>query len=73
MFLICSGLCRNIGFFIVTCLLCIFAQLTNINVLGMLAIRNLNNWVISQEFLLVDLAKTQYTRDDEGPISLHKP
>ena len=32
----------------------------------MLAIRNLNNWVI-QELLLVDLAKTQYTRDDEGP------
>ena len=32
----------------------------------MLAIRNLNNWVI-QELLLVDLAKTQYTRDDEVP------
>ena len=31
----------------------------------MLAIRNLNNWVI-QELLLVDLAKTQNTRD-EGP------
>ena len=32
----------------------------------MLAIRNLNNWAI-QELLLVDLAKTQYARDDEGP------
>ena len=35
-----------------------------------------NNWVI-QEFLLVDFAKTQYTRDgiDEGPyscINLHQ-
>ena len=45
---------------------CIRAQLTNSNVLGMLAIRNLNNWVI-QKLLLVDLTKTQYTRDDEGP------
>ena len=44
----------------------ILAQLTNSNVLGMLAIRKLNNWVI-QEMLLVDLAKPQYTRDDEGP------
>ena len=32
----------------------------------MLAIRNLNNRMI-QELLLVDLAKTQYTRDDKGP------
>ena len=32
----------------------------------MLAIRNLNNWV-SQELLSVDLAKAQYTCDDEGP------
>ena len=32
----------------------------------MLAIRDLNNRVI-QEFLLVDLAKTQYTLDDEEP------
>ena len=30
--------------------------------------RDLNNWVI-QELLLADLAKTQYTRDDEGPYS----
>ena len=28
----------------------------------------LNNWVI-QELLFVNLAKTQYTRDDEGPYS----
>ena len=41
------------------------------NVLGTLAIRDLNNWVI-QELLLVNLAKTQYTRDDEGPLFLHK-
>ena len=34
----------------------------------MLAIRDLNNWVI-QQLLLADLAKTQYTRDDEGPYS----
>ena len=40
------------------------------NVLGTLAIRDLNNWVI-QELLLVDLAKTQYTRDDEEPL-LHE-
>ena len=47
---------------------CILAQLTNSNVLGIFAIRNLNNWVIhDQELLLVDLAKTQYTRDAEGP------
>ena len=47
--------------------------LTNSNVLGKLAIRDLNNWVI-QELLLADLAKTQYTRDDEGPyIFSHKP
>ena len=34
----------------------------------MLAIRDVNNWVI-QELLLEDLAKTQYTRDDDqkGP------
>ena len=43
-------------------------SLTNSNVLGKLAIRDLNNWVI-QELLLADLAKTQYTRDDEGPHS----
>ena len=38
------------------------------NVLGKLTIRDLNNWVI-QELLLADLAKTQYTRDDDGPYS----
>ena len=32
----------------------------------MLAIRALKNGLI-QELLLVDLAKTQYTRDDEEP------
>ena len=37
---------------------CILAQLTNSKVLGMLAIRNLNNWVI-QELLLMDLAKNR--------------
>ena len=47
---------------------CILTQLTNSNVLGKLAMRDLIIWVI-QEFLLVDLAKTQYTRDDEGPYS----
>ena len=47
---------------------CILPQLTNSNVLGKLTIRDLNNWVI-QELLLVDLAKTQYTRGDEGPCS----
>ena len=41
------------------------------NVLGTLAIRDLNNWVI-QELLLVDLGKTQYTRDEEEPLFLHK-
>ena len=29
-------------------------------------VRDLNNWVI-QELLFADLAKTQYTRDDQGP------
>ena len=43
-------------------------NLTNSNVLGKLAIRDLNNWVI-QELLLADLAKTQYTREDERPYS----
>ena len=53
--------------FIVTCLL--YSCLTNqSNILGKLAIRGLNNWAI-QELLLADLAKTQYTRDDEGPYS----
>ena len=33
--------------------------------------RDLNNRAI-QELLLVDLAKTQYTRDDEKPYFLHK-
>ena len=33
--------------------------------LAALAICDKNNWVI-QELLLVDLAKTQYTRDDKG-------
>ena len=47
---------------------CILAQLTNSNVLGKLTIRDLNNWVI-QELLMADLAKTQYTRDDEGLYS----
>ena len=32
----------------------------------MLPIRALNSWVV-YELLLEDLAKTQYTRDDEGP------
>ena len=52
---------------IVTCLL--YSCLTNhCNVLGKLAIRDLNNWVI-QELLLANLAKAQYTRDHEGPYS----
>ena len=38
------------------------------NVLGKLAIRDLNNWAI-QELLLADLATTQYTRENEGPYS----
>ena len=37
---------------------CILAQLTNSKVLGMLAIRDLNNWVI-QELLLTDLPKNR--------------
>ena len=41
----------------VTCLL--YSFLTTSNVLGKLAIRDLNNWVI-QELLLADLVKTQY-------------
>ena len=43
-------------------------RLTSSNVLGKLAICDLNNWVI-QELLLADLAKIQYTHDDEGPYS----
>ena len=43
---------------------CIFAQLTNSNVLSMLADSNNRvNW----KLLLVDLAKIQYTCDGEGP------
>ena len=45
---------------------CIFALLTNSNIIGKLAIRDLSNWVI-QELLLVFLAKTQYARYDKGP------
>ena len=43
---------------------CIFADKANSNVLGMLAIRDLNNGVI-QKLLLEDSAKTQCTRDDK--------
>jgi hypothetical protein len=43
---------------------CIFAQLTNSNVLGKLPIRDSNNRV-NWKLLLVDL-KIQYTRDGEG-------
>ena len=51
-------------------MLLVFLPITNQwgNVLGKLAIRDINNLVI-QELLLVDLAKTQYTRDDEKPYS----
>jgi hypothetical protein len=45
---------------------CIFAQLTNSNVLGKLHIRDSNNGV-NWKLLLVDLAKIQYARDGEGP------
>jgi hypothetical protein len=45
---------------------CIFAQLTNSNVLGKLPIRDSNNEV-NWELLLVGLAKIQYIRDGEGP------
>jgi hypothetical protein len=45
---------------------CIFAQLTNSNVLGKLPIRDSNNSV-NWKLLLVDLAKIQYIRDGEGP------
>ena len=55
----------EIRFFIVTCVL-YFYQSNHNNVLRKLAIRNLNNSVV-QEFLSVDLAKTQNTRDDEEP------
>ena len=43
---------------------CILAYLTNTNVVGKLDIRDMNNWAI-QVLLLVDLAETQYARDDE--------
>ena len=42
---------------------CILVLLTNSNVLGKLNISEI------QELLLADLAKTQYTRDDERPYS----
>jgi hypothetical protein len=45
---------------------CIFAQLTNSNVLGKLPIRDSNNRV-NWELLLVDLAKIQHARDGKGP------
>jgi hypothetical protein len=45
---------------------CIFAQLTNSNVLGKSPIRDSNNRV-NWKFVLVNLAKIQYTRDGEGP------
>ena len=41
---------------------CTLVQPTNGSVLGILPIRDFNNWVI-QELLLEDLAKTLYTRD----------
>ena len=42
-----------------TCLLCSYLMNQYSNVLGKLAVRDLNNWVI-QELLLADFAKTQY-------------
>jgi hypothetical protein len=45
---------------------CIFAQLTNSNILGKLPIRDSNNRV-NWKLLLVDLVKIQHTRDGEGP------
>jgi hypothetical protein len=45
---------------------CIFAQLTNSNVLGKLPIRDSNNR-INWKLLLVDLTIIQYTPDVEGP------
>ena len=50
----------------------IFTKLTNNNVLGKLAICDINNWAI-QELLLVDLAKTQYKRDNKEPHFCIKP
>ena len=50
----------------------IFTKLTNNNVLGKLAICDINNWAI-QELLLVDLAKTQYKRDNKEPYFCIKP
>jgi hypothetical protein len=46
---------------------CIFAQLTNCNVLGKLLIRDSNNNKVYWKLRLVNLAKIQYTRDGEGP------
>ena len=45
---------------------CIFAQLTNSNVLGKLPIRDSNNR-INWKLLLVELAQIQHTRDNERP------
>ena len=45
---------------------CIFVQLTNSNASGKLPICDSNNRVNSN-FLLVDLARIQYTRDGEEP------
>jgi hypothetical protein len=42
---------------------CIFAQLTNSNVLGKLPIRDSNN----REIGIGGFGKIQYTRDGEGP------
>ena len=48
---------------------CIFAQLTNNNVLGKLPIRDSNNRKIGTIAIggNRELAKIQYTRDGEGP------
>ena len=43
------------------------SKLTNANVLGKSNIRDMNSWAI-HELLHVNLAKIQYTRDDEGYI-----
>ena len=55
--------------FIVTCLILYFCLTIPVATFEEIVyIRDVNNWVI-QELLLADLAKTQYTCDDEGPYS----
>ena len=65
---LCFCLCRNENFHHHVLIVHLPNSAIVSKVLEKFTIRDINNWVI-QELLLADLAKPQYTRDEEGPYS----